>query len=522
MFIGMFAFALWDKREKTLYLARDRLGIKPLYWGRFGSLFLFGSELKVLRAHPGWGPEVNRDALLAYMRYSYVPTPLTIYKGVYKLAPGSILTLKQNEEPVVECYWDMASIAQNGLNEQLLLSDHEAIEQLDHLMNDAVSSRMVADVPLGALLSGGYDSSMVVALMQVNSMRPVKTFSIGFNEAGYDEAHHAKLVAKHMGTDHTELYVTPDETRDVIPMLADIYDEPFADSSQIPTYLISKLTRGSVTVALSGDGGDEVFAGYNRYFYGKRLINGMNICPRPLKRVIEQLIHLLPPDKWSTINSILPDKIRIPQFGDKLYKIAALLASDPSMMYQRLVSHWQDSESLVLGGHEPESLLSQEDFAPDVKGIIERMQLLDTMTYLPDDILTKVDRASMAVSLEVRVPLLDHRLVEFAWRLPMHMKVRNGQGKWISRQLLYKHVPRELVDRPKMGFGVPIGDWLRGPLREWAEELLDEKNMKEQGYFNTEPIRQKWKEHLSGNQNWQYHLWSVLMFQAWYERWIEN
>lgn len=518
--IGMFAFSLWDKKEKILYLVRDRLGIKPLYWGRFGGLFLFGSELKALRAHPGWQPEINRDAIAAYMRHNYIPAPNSIYKGVHKLPPGSILTIKQNEGPVVERYWDMASIAQNGIEDQLVCNDHEAITQLEHLLNDVVSCRMVADVPLGALLSGGYDSSTVVALMQANSMCPVKTFSIGFNETGYDEAHYAKLVAKHLGTDHTELYVTPDEARDVIPMLADIYDEPFADSSQIPTYLVSKLTRQSVTVALSGDGGDEVFAGYNRYFHGKRFIKGMNICPGPMKRLIEELIYMLPPDKWSAINSILPDKLRIPQLGDKLYKLAELLPSDPTMMYQRLVSHWQDPESLVLGGHEPESLLLCKDFAPGVDGIIERMQLLDTMTYLPDDILTKVDRASMAVSLEARVPLLDHRLIEFAWRLPMHMKVRHGKGKWILRQLLYKHVPKELVDRPKMGFGVPIGNWLRGPLREWAEELLDEKKIKEQGYFDAEPIRQKWQEHLSGKRNWQYHLWDVLMFQAWLDRWM--
>jgi asparagine synthase (glutamine-hydrolysing) len=518
--IGMFAFALWDKKEKVLYLARDRLGIKPLYWGRFGDLFLFGSELKALRAHPGWEPEVDRDALAAFMRHNYVPAPHSIYKGIYKLQPGSILTLKQDNEPIVEPYWEMGAVAEAALKEQFKFDDQEAIAQLEPLLNDAVSCRMVADVPLGALLSGGYDSSTVVALMQANSTRPIKTFSIGFNETGYDEAHHAKSVARHLGTDHTELYVTSDEARGVIPMLADMYDEPFADSSQIPTYLVSKLTRQSVTVALSGDGGDEVFAGYNRYFHGQRFTRGMNVCPDPLKGVCKGLIHLFTPDQWSMINKALPDRLKIPQFGDKMYKLAALLSADQGTIYRRLVSHWETPESLVRGASEPESLLLDKNFATEVQGIIERMQLLDTVTYLPDDILTKVDRASMATSLEARVPLLDHRLVEFAWRLPMHMKVRDGKGKWILRQVLYKHVPKALVERPKMGFGVPIGEWLRGPLREWAEALLNETKINDQGYLNYGPIKQKWEEHLSGERNWQYQLWNVLMFQAWYEEWM--
>lgn len=519
---GMFAFALWDKKEKVLYLARDRLGIKPLYWGRFGDLFLFGSELKALRAHPGWKPEIDRDALASYMRHNYVPSPNSIYKGIYKLQPGSILTLKQNSTPIVECYWDMGTVAQHGLNEQLLLSDDDAVTQLEQLLSDAVNCRMVADVPLGALLSGGYDSSIVVALMQANSLRPVKTFSIGFNETGFDEAHHAKSVAKHLGTEHTELYVTSDEARDVIPMLADIYDEPFADSSQIPTYLVSKLTREAVTVALSGDGGDEVFAGYNRYFHGERFIKAANIFPKLLKSFVSGGINLLPPDKWSLINHVLPGRFKTPQLGDKLYKLQDILSHDQSMIYRRLVSHWGEPELLVKNAHELESVLLKNDFASDVDGIIERMQLLDTVTYLPDDILTKVDRASMGVSLEARVPLLDHRLVEFAWQLPMHMKIRNGKGKWILRQLLYRYVPKELVDRPKMGFGVPIGDWLRGPLREWAEELLNRKNIEGQGYLNAELIQKKWQEHLSGKHNWQYHLWNILIFQSWHEKWMSG
>ncbi|MFQ5661547.1 MAG: asparagine synthase (glutamine-hydrolyzing), partial [Gammaproteobacteria bacterium] len=518
--IGMFALALWDRSEKKLYLVRDRLGIKPLYWGRFGGLFLFGSELKALRAHPGWQPEINRDALVAYMRHNYIPAPLTIYKGIHKLPPGSILTLKRGEEHVIERYWEMDQVAQTGMRGQWMLDDREATEQLEALLGDAVCRRMIADVPLGALLSGGIDSSTVVALMQAHSNRPVRTFSIGFHESGYNEAQHAKAVAKHLGTEHTELYVTPAEAREVIPLLSEIHDEPFADSSQIPTYLVSKLTRRHVTVALSGDGGDEGFAGYNRYFHGRKLMRTLGLLPGPVKGMMGHLIRRVSPDAWTSLNRVLPGGFQIPQFGDKAYKLAELLAADPALTYQRMVSHWDPPSQLVREGQEPESLLLRKSFAPAVQGIIERMQLLDTVTYLPDDILTKVDRASMAVSLEARVPLLDHRVLEFAWRLPLRMKVRHGRGKWILRQILYKHVPKELVERPKMGFAVPVGAWLRGPLREWAEELLDENRMREQGMLNPEPIHKKWREHLAGKGYWQYLLWDVLMFQAWYARWM--
>ncbi|MCZ6804992.1 MAG: asparagine synthase (glutamine-hydrolyzing) [Proteobacteria bacterium] len=519
-FNGMFAFAIWDKHKRCLNLARDRLGIKPIYWGRIGGNYLFASELKAIKACPGWKPEIDRNALAAFMRYSYVPAPYTIYKGVNKLSPGSILTINQSAEPVVSKYWDMATVARNGINERFDISDYEATIQVENSLNDAVKQRMISDVPLGALLSGGIDSTTVAALMQANSINPIKTFTIGFHARGYDEAKYAKVIANTLGTDHTELYVTHNEARNVIPLLSDIYDEPFADSSQIPTYLVSKLARNDVTVVLSGDGGDEVFAGYNRYLFGKKLIQGMNICPSLIKRMMGNLMLTLSPESWSSINTILPDRLQFPQFGEKIYKLAELLSIKPEMAYQSFVSKWNEPESLVTDSIESKSIVTQGENVVDIDKVIERMQFLDTISYLPDDILTKVDRASMAVSLEARVPLLDHRVVELAWQLPMRFKIFNGKGKWILRNILYKTVPKDLLERPKMGFGVPIGEWLRGPLLEWAETLLDEKKINEQGLLKYELIHNKWQEHLTGKRNWQHQLWNVLMFQAWYERWI--
>lgn len=518
--IGMFTFGLWDSETRTLFLARDRLGIKPLYWGRFGDLFLFGSELKALRAHPGWTPAVDRNALASYMRHNYVPGPGSIYQDVGKLAPGHLLVAKAGAEPKISAFWSLQDVVRESQSPRLSLSDEAATDELENLLSDAVKRRMVADVPLGAFLSGGIDSSAVVALMQANASQPVRTFSIGFNEQGYNEAQHAKEVAAHLGTDHTELYVEPQHAMDTIPRMAEMFDEPFGDSSQIPTFLVSEMTRKHVTVALSGDGGDELFAGYVRYFQGVKLLPFIDRVPPPVRSAIAGAIRMLPPTAWSTLLQVVPDRWRPPQPGDKMHKLAGVLTEPGDGYYRYLVSHWTEPDKLVLGGNENRGPLwdpTVHDIVPDA---IERMQYLDTITYLPDDILTKVDRASMAVSLEARVPLIDHRVVAFAWSLPPHLKVRDGSGKWLLRQVLERHVPRRLIDRPKMGFGIPIDSWLRGPLRDWAEDLLSEKRLREDGYFDPQPIREKWQEHLGGTRNWHYLLWDVLMFQLWKERWL--
>ncbi|MBU3967371.1 MAG: asparagine synthase (glutamine-hydrolyzing) [Euryarchaeota archaeon] len=522
-FNGMFAFALWDKQEHRLHLARDRLGEKPLYYGWMGKMFLFGSELKALCAHPDFKKEINRDVLALYLRHNYVPSPYSIYKGINKLQPGTILTLNRSDStstPAPLPYWSAREVAEHGITRSFTGSADEAVDQLDSLLREAVKMRMEADVPLGAFLSGGVDSSLVVALMQAQSDIPIKTFSIGFNESEYNEANYAKAVAQHLGTDHTELYITPEQAMAVIPRLPTLYDEPFADSSQIPTFLVSELARRYVTVSLSGDGGDELFAGYNRYFLGQSLWNKIGWMPKRIRQAASGMLTAISPQTWETMfqkmKYILPGKIKQQNPGDKLHKLSEILdVEDQEALYLRFVSHWKDPSSLVPGAREPPTALTDRSQWADLPDFTQRMMFLDTVTYLPDDILVKVDRASMGVSLEARVPLLDHRVMEFAWRLPMSMKIRNGQSKWILRQVLYKYVPRELIERPKMGFGVPIDSWLRGPLREWAEVLLDEKRIREEGFFNHQPIREKWAEHLSGKRNWQYYLWDVLMFQAW-------
>jgi len=516
--IGIFALALWDRRERALHLVRDQVGVKPLYWARFGGTVLFGSQPKTLRAHPAFRAEVDRDALTAYFRFAYVPAPHSIYKGVHKLEPGCILTFRGAAEPVRTVYWSLEGAVRAGLSDRLDLSDEEAADQLETLLSDAVGRQMVADVPLGAFLSGGVDSSTVVALMQAQSDRPVRTFTIGFKEAGYDESADARAVAGHLGTDHTELTVEPGHALEVIPRLAEWYDEPFADASQIPTFLVSEMTRRSVTVALSGDGGDELFAGYTRYFLGSRLWRMMGPVPAGLRGAAAGLIRAVPPGRWDALLGRLPGIPRLA--GDKLHKLAGILAaSGPDALYRGLVSQWHDPEALVLGGREPHGLLWDDRLPGAVPDFVERMQRLDAGTYLPDDILAKVDRASMAVALEARVPLLDHRVLEFAWRLPLSQKIRGGQGKYLLRQVLYRHVPRELIERPKMGFGVPIDGWLRGPLRDWAEGLLDERRLREDGLLDVVTVRRTWAEHLSGRRNWQYRLWAVLMFQAWKAHW---
>jgi asparagine synthase (glutamine-hydrolysing) len=523
MAIGMFAFALWDRQAGTLTLGRDRLGEKPLYYGWQGDTFLFGSELKAMRAHPAFKAVVNRGALSLFLRHAYIPAPYSIYEGIAKLPPGCLLVVsRQQREPVLSRYWSGAAVAEDGVANPYARSDGHAVDDLEALLKDAVGRQMVADVPLGAFLSGGIDSSTIVALMQAQSARPVKTFTIGFHEEGYNEAEHAMAVAKHLGTDHTELYVTAAQAMDVVARLPDLYDEPFADSSQIPTFLVSQLARQHVTVSLSGDAGDELFCGYNRYQLTHKLWRKLSHVPLSARHLAAKALTSVSPDSWNRIagaaGPMLPRAARVAHLGDKLHKGAGVLASETvDDLYLGLVSQWQDPASVVIDGAEPPTLLSAN--APALAGLddVARMMALDLLTYLPDDILAKVDRAAMGASLETRVPFLDHRVVEWAWRLPQAMKLREGQGKWILRQVLYRHVPRQLIERPKRGFSVPIDAWLRGPLRPWAEALLDESRLKKEGYFHPAEIRQKWQEHLSGRRNWQYQLWNVLMFQMWLE-----
>jgi asparagine synthase (glutamine-hydrolysing) len=514
---GMFAFALWDAVERTLFLARDRMGEKPLYYGRVGSTFLFASELKALAMHPDWYGEVDRGALALFLRHSYVPAPWSIYQGIAKLSPAHYVTVRENGAQIgrPKSYWDLGAVAENGT--VAASGEEEALaDELDALLRDSVRRRMAADVPLGAFLSGGYDSSTVAALMQKQSERPVKTFTIGFHEAEYNEADAAAAVAKHLGTDHTELYVTSHEAMAIIPRLPAVYDEPFSDSSQIPTFLVSQLARKHVTVSLSGDGGDELFAGYNRHIVGPKIWSRTARLPWPLRRALGRTLGLFARADFERLASGLRGFMSIPQLGLKLEKLTtALQARDEIAFYKDLASHWKRPENVLEGVREPETLLDQLEAMPNLPGLRERMMFLDMMTYLPNDILTKVDRASMAVSLEVRVPLLDHRVVEFAWRVPSEYKCHHGRGKWLLRRVLYRYLPQSLMDRPKMGFGVPIGQWLRGPLREWAEALLEDRRLCAEGFFNPEPIRNIWVEHLSGKRDWAYHLWDVLMFEAW-------
>ncbi|MCE2509641.1 MAG: asparagine synthase (glutamine-hydrolyzing) [Alphaproteobacteria bacterium] len=517
--IGMFAFVLWDREARTLTLVRDRMGIKPLYWAHQNNLFLFASELKAFHAHPGFRAEVNRDSLTSFLRHNYIPAPHSIYRNTFKLLPGTMLTLCWGGKPELSTWWDLREIAGKALHDRPEFEEEEAREALDGILRDAVKRRMVADVPLGAFLSGGIDSSTVTALMQAQSEQPIRTFTIGFHEEAYDEAKDAKRVAGHLGTEHTELYVEPRDALEVIPKLPLIYDEPFADSSQIPTFLVSELTRQHVKVALSGDGGDELFAGYNRYFWAEALWRKLRLLPKPARGGMAMAIRALSPAQWDGIFGIVPPRLRPRLAGDKLHKLADVFAlSSREALYRQLLTHWAEPASLVHGGKEPTGILWDAGVADEFPDFTERMQFLDSVTYLPDDILTKVDRASMRVGLEARVPLLDHRVVEFVWRLPGSMKVRKGEGKWLLRRVLDRYVPKALVERPKMGFGVPIDSWLRGPLRDWGEALLSERRLREEGFFDPEPIRQKWQEHLGGKRNWQYPLWDVLMFQAWLEQ----
>jgi asparagine synthase (glutamine-hydrolysing) len=496
-FIGMFAIALWDRTSRRLMLIRDRMGVKPLYYGLAGSTFMYASELKALRQHPHFEGRIDRGALHLYLRYLYVPAPWSIYEGISKLMPGTMLTFDPSTRTIVTTtYWSAREAALRGVADRFEGTEEEASHELETLLRDAVRLRMVSDVPTGVFLSGGVDSSLVAALMQAQSDAPVRTFAMGFTDASYDEAPFAAAVARHLGTNHTEMYVTPEDAMNVIPKLPAMYDEPFGDSSQIPTHLVAQLARQHVTVALSGDGGDELFGGYNRYFVGQTFLQRVAALPRSMRPAVGRTLTAIAPRAWH-----------------RVHKVARVLASDDrDAMYFELMSHWSD---VVIGGSEHPIPLTDRESWPPLGDPIERMMYFDQLSYLPDDILTKVDRASMAVSVEVREPLLDHRLVEFAWRLPLAMKVRGAKGKHVLRRVLDRYIPRPLIERPKMGFGMPLDAWLRGPLRDWAESLLDESTMRAQGWLNPKPIRAKWEEHINGNGDWKHYLWALLMLQSW-------
>jgi asparagine synthase (glutamine-hydrolysing) len=521
---GMFAFALWDRAERVLTIARDPLGEKPLYYGWMGNTFLFGSELKALRAHPAaTDATLDRDALCLYMRYNSIPAPHTIYSGISKLAPGKVATIRPDSDEVsIDTYWSLGDVvARTGAN-AFTGSEADAVSELDSLLRTVLNEQMMADVPLGAFLSGGIDSSTVVSLMQALSSRPVKTFTIGFDESGFDEAEHARAIAKHLGTEHHELYITPKHALDVVPSLPEIYDEPFSDSSQIPTFLVSQMTRQHVTVSLSGDGGDELFGGYNRHIAAQGLWDKIGSVPLPARNFAARCIKGVPEQQLDRMAApllrLLPKNRRHKQLGDKLHKFADLMGSASlEASYARLISMFDAPELIVLGGKEPFDAVPSLGQLPFALGNAQRMMYLDTLHYLPTDVLTKVDRAAMHNSLETRVPFLDKRIVEFAWRMPMSMKVQNGKGKVILRRLLDRYVPSSLIDRPKQGFAVPIASWLRGELREWTSHLLDPSRLRNEGVLNAAAVDRMWKQHLAGTHNWHSELWAILMFEAWLE-----
>jgi asparagine synthase (glutamine-hydrolysing) len=527
--VGMFAIALWDREARRLTLARDRMGEKPLYYGWQGETFLFGSELKALRAHPACRAEIDRGALALLLRYNHVPAPHSIYKGIWKLPPGTFLQVGAKDfltsgpstagrgglQPVP--YWSLIEVAERGTKAPFDGSESEALDALEQYLGAAVRGQMVADVPLGALLSGGLDSTAVTALMQVNSSLPVQTFTIGFDEQEYDEALHARAVAAHLGTDHTELRLSGRDALALVPKLPAIYDEPFADSSQLPTLLLMNLARLHVTVALSGDAADEMLGGYNRYSLAPRFWRSLGWMPLLVRRALGAGLTALQIETINRLVGSLARQVGVAQPGDKAHKLGLRLSEIRSIddLYVSLVSEWPDAGGMVIDGRMPSNLLDERAHWPRLADPVARMMALDGLTYLPDDILVKVDRAAMAVSLETRAPFLDLAVVEFAWSLPMQMKIRNGQGKWLLRRLLDRYVPRELLERPKMGFGIPLDAWLRGPLMEWAESLLAEDRLRNDGYLDPAPIRAAWRAHLTGQASYGYRLWSVLMFQAW-------
>ena len=523
-FVGMFAIALWDARERRLHLVRDRLGIKPLYVCRAPGRVLFASELKALHAAPGFAPEVDREALTLFLRYLYVPGPRSIFRGVTQLPPGTVLTIDDPRAPLPAPvpFWSAEEAATRGMEQPFEGGDGEAVDEVERVLGDAVALRMRADVPLGAFLSGGVDSSAVVALMQARSARPVRTFTIGFDAPEHDESAHAARVARHLGTEHTSVVLTGADALGIVPDLPRLFDEPLADPSQIPTFLVSRIARRHVTVALSGDGGDELFAGYNRYLSGERALARAARIPASVRHLIAGGVERVPPAAWDRAASALL-RARAPRLaGDKAHKLAALLrAPGAAAMYRSLLSQWECPARLVIGGAEPAGVVERvmEGAGPLLP--MERMMLADQVGYLPDDLLAKVDRASMAVGLEARVPVLDHRVVELAWRLPRRLRVRGGEGKWVLRQVLWRHVPRALVDRPKTGFSVPVDAWLRGPLRAWASDLLSPASIRRGGLLEPAPVAAAWRDFLAGRGRGGLAIWAVLMFQAWHAYWLE-
>jgi asparagine synthase (glutamine-hydrolysing) len=526
---GMFAAALWDRSDRRLHLLRDRFGEKPLYYGWVGKLFAFGSELKALCALPGFSRELNRGAVASFLRHNCVPAPETIWRGVRKLLPGHLVTLQmptKGELPDQVCYWSAADAVTQARQNQLTGSDSELTDELEDVLSDAVAARMVADVPVGAFLSGGIDSSTIVALMQRHASGPVRTFTVGFSDRSFDESREAAAVAAHLGTDHTAVHVGDAEAMEVIPHLPDIWDEPFADVSQIPTYLVSRVARQAVTVSLSGDGGDELFAGYNRHAWLDRVWGRASAMPAGARRTAGSALGNIPPAVVERVGGalrILPAGWQVRNPSTKVAKLSRILtASDPEDAYRALTTHWDDAMSLVLGNDGREGADRGSRSPVTDGGITEQMLWSDLVGYLPDDILAKLDRAAMAVSLETRVPFLDRRVLDLAWRLPLEAQLRGGQTKWVLRQVLERHVPKELVDRPKMGFGLPIGSWLRGALAPWAENLLDERRLREQGLLDPGPIREAWELHRTGRRDLGYELWDVLVLQSWMDRWMPS
>lgn len=524
--VGMFAIALWDRTQRSLTLARDRFGEKPLYYGWQGDSLIFGSELKSLKQHPDFNGEIDRGALALLLRHNCIPAPYSIFIGVEKLRAGHSVTFDLARPDAARlaqptAYWEMNQVVEHGVRHSFQGSFEEATDLLDKQLTRTIAGQMLSDVPLGAFLSGGVDSSTVVALMQAQSRQPVRTFTIGFEEAAYNEAGYAHDVARHLGTQHTELYVQPADALAVIPKLASIYCEPFSDSSQIPTFLVSQLASKHVRVALSGDGGDELFGGYNRYLMGSNVWGRLNRLPAMARQGAALALSSLSPSSWDKLYGVfepaIPRRLRISTPGDKAHKLAGLLnLPDEKSFFRSLTSHWKDPASLIIGAIEPETLLSNGASWPQTDSFAHTMMAMDAQTYMSDDILVKVDRAAMAVSLESRVPMLDQRIVELAWSMPLNYKIENGQGKRLLREVLYRYVPKELIERPKQGFGLPLDSWLRGPLRDWAATLLDASRLRREGIFHSEPILKMWEEHLSGRRNWQHHLWNILMFQAWY------
>ena len=520
---GMWAFGLWDSHAARLHLVRDRLGEKPLYYGHAGGHFVFASELKALRAHPGFRGTIDRSALSVFFRRAYVPGPRSIYVETLKLPPGSALTLGADDVtrlPEPCSYWSLTDVAARARADPFEGTVDDAAEELSGLLGEAVAMRAHADVPLGAFLSGGIDSSIVVALMQAHSNRQVRTFTVGMPTAALDEASHARAVATHLGTEHVELFLQPQDAIGLVPRLSSIYDEPFADPSQIPTALVCQLARRHVTVGLSGDGGDEVFGGYNRYVLGPWAWRRAGSLPRAVRHRLAHVLTGLSPSAWDALVGralpLLPRRLRVRQPGDKVHKLALVLqVSDERGVYESLAGHWSDPAALVLGGAEPADLPENEAWRLGGADLAERMMLADQLGTLPEDMLVKVDRSSMASSLEARVPLLDHRIVAFSWRLPLDLKIRDGQGKWILQRVLHRHVPSALVERPKAGFDPPIATWLRGPLRAWATDLLEPRRLRQEGFLEPQLVQQAWAEHQAGRRNWDYRLWTVLMFQAW-------